>query len=118
MKKIISSLIVVCVMLLVVGCSSKPSNEVMQGIMMTGFENQLNQYGNIKFAEVINWNFTKFDVTNDFFEKELYRVKVDLVGSVTVKNHLNNKTETIPIDSTIKYTFQKRGKEWYGKKGW
>lgn len=91
------------------GCSSKPSEETMKNII---------QVFDVCHGRLATCgNYEKFQITNDFHKKvndeNWYCIEVNSTYNYTFDGSpfINNKDQE-------RYCFTKRGKEWYGVKGW
>lgn len=117
----------VCVVMMVMGfrvsCSysqDKPSEEVMKNIIsqviIPGFSKDI--HTNIKFDT--------FQITHSFFKKgtdgrDKYCVEINYYISYTFQNPnysqkmISNENKSGKVE---KFSFLKKGDDWYGKKGW
>lgn len=94
------------------GCSSKPSEEKMKFIIITlhfPFCNPKN---------ISRLNYEKFQITNKFNKKvkheEYYCIEVNYKYTFYFRNDLLFTEEK----NQGRYSFVKRGNQWYGESGW
>jgi uncharacterized protein YcfL len=95
------------------GCSSKPPEGTMKVIIVTL---HVPSYGNPK--NILRLNYEKFQITNEFHKKvnneEYYCIEVNYKYIFYFRNCLPFTEEK----NQGRFSFIKRGKEWYGYNGW
>jgi hypothetical protein len=95
------------------GCSSKPPEGTMKIIIVTL---DVPSCGNPK--NIFGLNYEKFQITNEFHKKvnneEYYYIEVNYKYTFYFRNCLPFTEEK----NQGRFSFIKRGKEWYGYNGW
>lgn len=98
------------------GCSQlsgNPSEETMKGIIVA-----IITYSP---ESITSYDFEEFKITNDYQIKkdneEFYCIAVNYKAKVSTNNIYSTKPAEYNKEGA-RFSFVKRGKEWYGYKGW
>lgn len=93
------------------GCSSKPSEETMKGIIKSFITNGKDR----------PFEYESFQIINGFQVKDNDEGWYCIEVNYKTKNWYENNVEQVWTDGYGKekrYCFTKRGNEWYGREGW
>ena len=87
----------------------KPSEDVMKGIIVT-----LELHTDV-IQNITNINYIEFNITNSFTSNKnnRYCIEVNYILNYLWGTGYENKTE-----NNVRYSFEKKGNQWYGWKGW
>ena len=95
---------------LIYGCSSKPSEDTIKSIIIALIESGAAPYES-------NLKIENFKITNSFYKKindeKYYCIEANFTMSFD-----SFKTKRTAEISQARFSFIKRGKEWYGQKRW
>lgn len=127
-KKVVICMCLVMITLgLCVSCGysqDKPSEEVMKNIIpqLVITHYHLRKSGGFIYSNII---YNVFKITHSFFKKnsdgrDIYCVEITYKISCTfTKPEPNSKPENDSVEGKVeKFSFLKKGDDWYGKKGW
>lgn len=113
LKKLFIVLFLLTSLTLVNGCSSKPAEDVMKGIIAkTVLDSpyvKYEEYSNIVYKEfkITNSSNKKIDGVNWYCVEVSFKFSADALG----------RTWDVERNKS-KWSFEKRGKEWTGKNNW
>lgn len=116
LKNLFVVLFVLISLFIIYGCSSKPPEEKMKSIIIAIIESKAAPYES-------NLNIEKLKVTNGFNKKindeKWYCIEASFTmtfDSVNMETH--GKDKKIVEVNQSRFSFVKRGNDWYGQKGW